>query len=88
MLKRIDDNRILSLNIAREQYPKSKVLFLISDMSNMSDIKGTVFMISEDGTSFNALCDENDRLREQGKQTIIIGSYENGGGIGVQYEVQ
>ena len=88
MLKRIDDNRILSLNIARERYPKSKILFLISDMSNMSDIKGTVFMISEDGTSFNALCDENDRLREQGKQTIIIGSYENGGGIGVQYEVQ
>ena len=87
MLKRISDDQVLSLNAAREQYPKSKALFLVSDMTDMSDIKGTVCMVSEDNTSFTALCDENDRLREQGKQTIIIGSYENGGGIGVQYEV-
>jgi hypothetical protein len=88
MLKKVDNNRILSLNSAREQYPKSKILFLITDMSDMSDIQGTVFMVSDDNTSFNELCDENDKLKEQGKQTIIIGSYENGGGIGVQYELQ
>ena len=57
-------------------------------MSDMSDIQGTVFIVSEDNTSFNELCDENDKLKEQGKRTIIIGSYENGGGIGVQYELQ
>ena len=88
MLKKIDNNRILSINSAREQYPKSKILFLITDMSDMPDIQGTVFMVSEDNTSFNELCDENDKLKEQGKRTIIIGSYENGGGIGVQYELQ
>ena len=88
MLKKVDNNRILSLNSAREQYPKSKILFLITDMSDMSDIQGTVFMVSDDNTSFNELCDENDKLKEQGKRTIIIGSYENGGGIGVQYELQ
>ncbi len=38
MLKKIDNNRILSINSAREQYPKSKILFLITDMSDMSDI--------------------------------------------------
>ena len=88
MLKKVDNNRILSINSAREQYPKSKILFLITDMSDMSDIQGTVFMVSEDNTSFNELCDENDKLKEQGNRTIIIGSYENGGGIGVQYELQ
>ena len=88
MLKKIDNNRILSINSAREQYPKSKILFLITDMSDMSDIQGTVFMVSEDNTSFNELCHENDKLKEQGKRTIIIGSYENGSGIGVQYELQ
>lgn len=88
MLKKIDNSEVLSLNAARNQYPKSKVLFLISDMSDMSDIQGTIFMVSEDNSSFSELCDENDRLKEQGKQTIIIGSYENGGGIGVQYEMQ
>ena len=88
MLKKVDNSKILSLNAARNQYPKSKVLFLISDMSDMSDIQGTIFMVSEDNSSFSELCDANDRLKEQGKQTIIIGSYENGGGIGVQYEMQ
>ncbi len=88
MLKKVDNSEVLSLNAARNQYPKSKVLFLISDMSDMSDIQGTIFMVSEDNSSFSELCDENDRLKEQGKQTIIIGSYENGGGIGVQYEMQ
>ncbi len=88
MLKKVDNSEVLSLNAARNQYPKSKVLFLISDMSDMSDIQGTIFMVSEDNSSFSELCDENDRLKEQGKQTIIIGSYENGGGIGVQYELQ
>ena len=87
MLKRVQNGQVLSLNTAREQYPKSKVLFLVSDMSDMSDIKGSVFMVSEDDSSFNELCNENDKLRNQGKQTIIIGSYENGGGIGVQYEL-
>lgn len=85
MLKKVDNSEVLSLNAARNQYPKSKVLFLISDMS---DIQGTIFMVSEDNSSFSELCDENDRLKEQGKQTIIIGSYENGGGVGVQYEMQ
>ena len=88
MLKKIYNNRILSINSAKEQYPKSKILFLITDMSDMSDIQGTVFMVSEDNASFNELCDEDDKLKEQGKRTIIIGSYENGGGIGVQYELQ
>lgn len=88
MLKKVDNSEVLSLNAARNQYPKSKVLFLISDMSDMSDIQGTIFMVSEDNSSFSELCDENDRLKEQGKQTIIIGSYENGGGVGVQYEMQ
>ena len=70
MLKKIDNNRILSINSAREQYPKSKILFLVTDMSDMSDIQGTVFMVSEDNTSFNELCDEHDKLKEQGKNVI------------------
>ena len=35
MLKKVDNSEVLSLNAARNQYPKSKVLFLISDMSDI-----------------------------------------------------
>lgn len=45
-------------------------------------------MVSDDDDSFDDLCNEDQKLRSQGLQTIIAGSYENGGAIGVQYEVR
>ena len=88
MLRMIDNSKELSLGAARAQFPKSKLIFVITDMSNISDIKGIVFMVSDDDASFDELCREDAKLRKQGKQTIIAGSYENGGAIGVQYEVR
>ena len=87
MLKKIESAQTQSLSTARSQYPKSKMIFIISDMSDMSDIKGSVFMVSDDDASFDELCGEDQKLREKGLQTIIAGSYENGGAIGVQYRV-
>lgn len=86
MLKVINDKRIISLDMARNEYPKTKKIFVITDMSNFADIKGYLYMISEDNNSFQDLCSENLKLCDEGIQTIIIGSYENGGAIGVQYE--
>lgn len=87
MLKKINDTATISLNTARTRYPKSKLIFIITDMSDMSDIKGNVFMVSDSDDSFDELCLEDQKLREKGLQTVISGSYENGGAIGVQYEV-
>ena len=53
----------------------------------MSGIQGYISAISDADDSFNELCEEEEQYRNQGIQTIIIGSYENGGGIGVQYEL-
>ncbi len=88
MLKRINDNTVLSLGVARARYPKSKIIFAITDMSDMSDIKGNVVMVSDNDESFDDLCSEDRKLRSQGVQTVIAGSYENGGAIGVQYEIR
>ncbi len=87
MLKKPESDQVLALGTARLKYPKAKFLFVIKDMSNMSDIKGSIFVISESDDSFDELCYEDEKLRSQGIQTIIAGSYENGGAIGVQYEV-
>ena len=87
MLRRIDNRQILSLNSARESYPKSKIIFVITDMSDMSDIKGQVVMVSDSDDSLEDLCTEDHALRNRGMKTIIAGSYENGGAIGVQYAV-
>ena len=87
MLTQVENKEIQSLGTARAQYPKSKIIFVVSDMSDMSDLKGSVFMVSDDDESFDELCIEDRKLRDQGFLTIIAGSYENGGAIGVQYTV-
>ena len=87
MLRKIDNRQVISLHSARESYPKSKIIFVITDMSDMSDIKGRVVMVSDSDDSFDDLCIEDRELRNRGMQTIIAGSYENGGAIGVQYAV-
>ena len=87
MLRKENTFDIISLNIARTRIPKKKALFIVSDMSDMSDIQGYISCISDGTDSYDALIEEYNRIKEQKKQAIIIGSYENGGAIGVQYEV-
>ena len=86
MLKMIDEKQIVSLDNAREKYPRTKKIFVITDMSNMSDIKGYIFAVSMNNSSFNELLEVDKKIQKDGYQTILIGSYENGGAIGVQYE--
>ena len=86
MLKTMDEKQIVSLDEARKKYPKTKKLFIITDMSNLSDIKGYIFAVSMNNSSFNELLEADKQMQKNGCQTILIGSYENGGAIGVQYE--
>lgn len=87
MLIHIDDKNIMPIYDAREKYCGSKAVFVVTDMSDMSEIQGCVCAISSDSDSYSELCEFNNKLKSEGIQTIIIGSYENGGSIGVQYEV-
>ena len=88
MLRKINKPNIITLNEARKQYPQSKLIFIVEDMSDMSNIKGIVFMVSDSDESYDELCEEEEKLLRDGKQTMIVGSYENGGAVGVQYEIR
>ena len=37
-------------------------------------------------SSFSELLEVDKKIQKDGYQTMLIGSYENGGAIGVQYE--
>ncbi|MBO6179902.1 MAG: hypothetical protein J6O04_12050 [Selenomonadaceae bacterium] len=86
MLKKMEEKRIIPLDVARTEYPKTKKIFVITDMSNIADIKGYVCAVSMDKSSFGELLDMDKKIQKDGHQTMLIGSYENGGAIGVQYE--
>ena len=86
MLKSVEKT-VTSLNDARKNIPKMKALFVVNDMSDMSNIKGYITYISDDEGSYNELIQELHRVKRDNKQAMIIGSYENGGAIGVQYSM-
>ncbi|MBR1738110.1 MAG: hypothetical protein IJ736_14040 [Firmicutes bacterium] len=89
MLRILDCEEVVHLNSIRDNYPDSKILFLITDMSDMSDIKGKVYAVSESRESFDEICELSTRLlKEKSTQNVLIGNYKNGGGIGVQFEVK
>lgn len=87
MLKMLEKSETISLEDARSKVPKQKAVFVIEDMSDMSNIRGYISCISENEDSYQALISEYNRIKHQDKQAIVIGSYENGGAIGVQYSI-
>lgn len=87
MLRENNNRKIISLNVARTQIPKKKAVFVIQDMSDMSDIQGYISFISDGADSYHALIDEYNKVKKQSQQAMVIGSYENGGAVGVQYNV-
>ena len=85
MLKKIHDRDDLSLEMARKRIPRKKALFIVTDMSDMSNIQGYISYISESENSYDELVEALHRERNSDQMAMIIGSYENGGAIGVQY---
>lgn len=57
------------------------LLIVWSSLENMKDTCSS-------NDSFQEMIQEETRLREQGKLCVLAGSYNDGGGIGVPYEVR
>ena len=87
MLRSVEERRIVTLDDARAELPRTKKLFIITDMADISNVKGYIRAVSEDSSSFAELLKLDRAMQKEGLQTMLVGSYENGGGIGVQYEL-
>ena len=86
MIELVDSSKVEPIDDIREAYPNFKVLLTNVDFSDMSHIGGSVYKISKSSDSFRDLCVEREELEREGASVMIIGSYNNGVGIGVQYE--
>ena len=87
MLRKMDNTNRMTLEAARKEIPKMKALFVIQDMSDMSNISGYILYISESESSYDELIRELNKIKKENVNAMIIGSYENGGAIGVQYSM-
>lgn len=73
MVEYPNKEQILNLSEVEEIYPNCRVLLKDVDMSDISNVKGTVYAISHSTESFDELCDIYDRLFDDGNNTIIAG---------------
>ncbi len=84
MLRDGNTKELLHIKDARAVSNGRKLIFVITDKSNMSDLEGYIYKISDSIDSFGDICSESDKLRDQGTDNVIIGDYYGGGRIGVQ----
>lgn len=85
MLKIINDKKMISFAQAQSKFVNSKAILVLEKNYDMNNLKGYVYAISLADDSFQELCEESEKLRKNGCQNMIVGTYSNGGVVGVQY---
>ncbi|MDE7266795.1 MAG: hypothetical protein K2N89_04955 [Lachnospiraceae bacterium] len=87
MLKILDEKVKTSCYDMADRYPDCRYLYIVDSLDELIEHEGYLYCVSDSNDSFSELVDEECKLREQGILCVHAGSYNNGGGIGVQYEV-
>ncbi len=88
MVQVVDSQKLQSVADIYNQYKNCKVLIRDFVREDGSVTKGYVYAVSTSSDSFVTLFDYKDELKDKNIDCMLIGSYNNGGGIGIQYIVQ
>ena len=87
MLQMIKNPQIETPENIEKQYPGS--MYILTDFTNVTDLKGHLYAVSHDKNSFEELCVLSDKLSDEGRNCIIMGEYDEGGiMLGVQREIK
>ena len=86
MLKMIENNKLVRPEDVENEYKNCK--YIITDFSDLQNIEGYLYCVSDSADSFKEICKINYDLSGKGRKSILLGSYNNGGAVGVQYEVE
>lgn len=88
MLQILDEKVLKTDEEIEAQYKNCKYLYMIESYEKLVDDEGYLYCISTSEDSYKQLYQVRDRLRREGKICVVGGSYNNGGAIGVQYEIE
>lgn len=88
MLKILNEQNKTSRYDMAERYPNCQYIYIIDSLEQLGEHEGYLYCVSSSNDSFQEMIQEETRLREQGKLCVLAGSYNDGGGIGVPYEVR
>ena len=88
MLKILNEKVLKSDMEIRSLYKDCKYVYIIDSYDKVVDDEGYLYCVSTLDDSYDELIDERDRLEDDGKICVLGGSYNNGGAVGVQYEIK
>ena len=83
--------RVLDEKIARtpedieNEYRNCK--YVLVNYGDIQNPKGFLYCVSDSKDSFREICEIADDIADKGIPCMLSGSYNNGGAIGVQYEM-
>ena len=81
------DKSIITVEDATNSLKNKKAVFVITNLNDMVNIMGYIEYISDTEETYDKMVDIYRKISQSGRQAMLIGSYGNGGAIGVQYEV-
>ena len=84
MLMTLNNNEWVTPQQIEAKYPHCKYLF--TDFSDVNELKGHLYAVSDDRDSFIPLCRLSDELSEKGVVCCVMGEYQGEGMIGVLRE--
>ena len=87
MIKYIKSNEREPISNIRNKFHNKKVLVTDLDLTDMNNITGCVYAISNETSDYDKLCKEKNNINKY-KSSMLVGSYNNGGAIGVQYSIE
>lgn len=87
MIRYINNKQRVDMYQAMDMYKNCKVILSDLDMTDLENITGMTYAYSDDYKDFKKLCDMKNELNKD-KPAMIVGSYNNGGAVGVQYEIE
>ena len=66
----------------------SNCKYILINYGDLQDPAGYLYCISESADTFDDISREIYNLTKKATQCMLLGSYENGGAVGVQYEIK
>ena len=84
----MEDKKRYTTEEVRNKYPGCKVLMINLDISDMNNITGEIAYVSENKDTFDNIFEEQKKYESETCLTMVVGSYKDGGALGVLYRVK
>ena len=86
MLHVLDEKVIRSAENIENEYRDCK--YVLTNYTNLENPEGYLYCVSTSDDSFDEICRIANQFSKDNVPSILMGSYNNGGGLGVQYEIK